>query len=366
MTSGFVCELVNNILVNSNFSNIVGQLIVNGDNVEINNCIFKNIHNKQTNGGAIFVKSGEYVFIGNCIFINNTALNGGAVYIHNVTDSSYILNSVFINNTASNLGGAVYVEPGIYYFISESTRKTFNTTLKFNDLYDLGTLVYMEDVWVAHDVVEANGTYDDPTGFNDAFNKVSFFGTIHFRYENETFDYTLTPLQKTCVKFNVTFMGNNTTFKGLTFVCSEYATGITFNNFIFSDYSQDSVFIWNGDEGYVVNCTFINNGGYDVGNGSAFRINADNVRIINCSFINNTAGLIDSNGGAIYCNGTNLLIDNCTFMNNKVYDSGSHIYLTEDSVRLNIWNSVFIEGNSLSNNHRCSGLYIIGSKEEPH
>ena len=351
-------------LINSEFDNFMGNIHVVGDNVKISGSLFKNGCNNTVGGvgSAVVLMGGNDFLIESCTFINNHAYNGGAVYIKNVTDSSYILNSVFIGNTASNLGGAVFIEAGIYYFISDSTRKTFNTTMRFNDLFDNNTLVYMEDVWVVKDVVVANGTYDDPTGFNDAFNKVSPFGTIHFKIANETYDYTsLGYLEKTCVKFNLTFAGNNTTIKGLTFICSEYATGVKIYNFIFSDYSGSPVIIWNGDNGMVVNCTFRNNGGDYVGNGSCLRINADNFNIINTTFINNTAGLVDSVGGAVYCNGTGLNIINSTFINNYVYDNGAHLYLSDESKSLNIYNSTFIGGSSIRGRNKGSGLYILGA-----
>ena len=44
-----------------------------------------------------------------------------------------------------------------------------------------------------------------------------------------------------------------------------------------------------------------------------------------------------------------------------MYDSGSHIYVSEDSSGLRVYNSMFSNGNSLNNNHRSSGLYILGS-----
>ena len=351
-------------LKDSSITNYKGNILVDGNNIKINNVIFKNGKNNNlfTNGSAVELLNGSDFFMVHCTFINNTAYNGGAVYINNETNSSYILDCVFHDNTASNLGGAVFVESGIYYFISSSTRDTFNTTFRYNDLYDDNTYVFMEDVWVVSNVVTGNGTYDDPTGFNDAFNRVSPFGTIHFRISGDVFDYTALPyLDKTCVKINLTFMGNNTTIKGLTFICGEYATGVSIYNFIFSDYSKNSVIFWQGDNGKIVNCSFINNGGFDVGDGAAVNVDANNLNIINCSFINNTAGLDESLGGAIYCNGENLIIKDSVFENNHVRDAGGHIYLSEDSYGLRIINSSFKDGDSINVGHKGSGLYLLSS-----
>ena len=344
---------------NSEFNKIKGNLKIQGNNIKITNTKFINSA-VSGNGGSIILESGDDLIIDKCTFVNNTAINGGAFYIKNVTNSVYILDSVFINNTASNLGGAVYIEPKIYYYISESTRETFNNTSCFNDLYDKDTKPLKEDVWVVLDVVEDEGTYYKPTGFLDALNKVSPFGTIHFRFDNEIYDFTNSPLEKTFVKFNVTFEGFNTTLKGINFIFSEYAVGVTVYNFIFENYSTN-VIKWDGDDGKIINCTFRNNGGDDVSNGSYLNVIGNNLNIINSSFINNTAGLDESLGGAIYCEGSKLTIMNSNFIDNHVYDAGVHIYLSDTSKDLKIYNSLFSGGNSISNNGKGSAIYIMGS-----
>lgn len=99
---------------------------------KFNNLTF--INGKTDNfGGGICIETGN-VFVDNCIFINNTALNvtnGGAISNYgNETDRSYLFvnNSLFIGNHADHDGGAVttcYASSDIYnsVFINNSARR---------------------------------------------------------------------------------------------------------------------------------------------------------------------------------------------------------------------------------------------------
>ncbi|MCF0226074.1 MAG: Ig-like domain repeat protein, partial [Methanobrevibacter sp.] len=82
---------------NTGYQGIIYSSSLPTSNSVINNSTF--INNKAVDGGAIYT---WYTPIDNCIFINNTATNGGAI-------SGFTLNvnsSLFINNTATN-GGAI-------------------------------------------------------------------------------------------------------------------------------------------------------------------------------------------------------------------------------------------------------------------
>ena len=356
-SEGSVCILYNSVsLSDSSFSNYVGHIQLHGDNIKLTNVTFEK-GNYSGNGGAFELVSGNDLFVDNCKFIRNNATNGGAIYINNVTNSSYILNLIFTANTASNLGGAVYVEPSVYYFISDSTRKTFNTTFRFNDLYDADTFKFMEEVWVMNEG-NGNGSFDNPTNLKDAFNMVSPYGRIIFKFANET---VILSDSVSIKKFNINILGNNTTVSRFNMIVSEYAYAVNFYNFTFCNYTDSRVFDWHGDDGSVINCTFKDNGGYDVGNGSAIAVYGDNFNIVNSSFINNFAGFLDSIGGAVYCNGSGLVIDNCDFEGNIVYNAGAHLYLTKDANALRIYNSNFTGGDSNNGNHKGSGVYILSS-----
>ncbi|WP_169805807.1 beta strand repeat-containing protein, partial [Methanobrevibacter curvatus] len=88
---------------NGIFFNITG----NNLNVTFKNLTFKNGKNTN-NGGAITnnIASNQLTFV-NCIFINNIAANGGAIYSNG---SLSVTKSNFINNSASDLGDSIFID----------------------------------------------------------------------------------------------------------------------------------------------------------------------------------------------------------------------------------------------------------------
>ncbi len=71
----------------------------------IRNCIFR--ENIASFGGAIWCGGVSAMQIIDCQFTNNEAVNGGAVYFINSSQTPTIRNSVFHSNTASGTGGAL-------------------------------------------------------------------------------------------------------------------------------------------------------------------------------------------------------------------------------------------------------------------
>ena len=85
---------------------IQAGLDVPGSNVVVSNCIFKNNRaislEDRSHGGAGCVRNGTTYR--NCIFIDNSASEGGALTFH---ASGSIFNCTFINNSATKFGGAL-------------------------------------------------------------------------------------------------------------------------------------------------------------------------------------------------------------------------------------------------------------------
>jgi hypothetical protein len=97
---------ISNCIFNDNQA-IVGGAIYSSPYQAITNCVFNN--NKAIfGGGAIYIVNGQY--IENCVFNNNkTGGSGGAIF--NVSENyttSHINNSTFFNNEASSYGNAIY------------------------------------------------------------------------------------------------------------------------------------------------------------------------------------------------------------------------------------------------------------------
>lgn len=101
---------VNSIIDNCNFINNsasdAGALRIYNNNITVKNSNF--INNSATNqGGAILSDNGNYRFIYECTFENNSAKSYGAVKI---TGNNVVVDYCdFTNNTASNSAGALYV-----------------------------------------------------------------------------------------------------------------------------------------------------------------------------------------------------------------------------------------------------------------
>ena len=76
--------------------------------VDLTNCTFINNHAEY--GGAIYMDGG-YLYVTDCIFINNTAFNYGGSIAAEYDASLRIKNSKFINSTSTNdAGGAIYIK----------------------------------------------------------------------------------------------------------------------------------------------------------------------------------------------------------------------------------------------------------------
>ena len=102
------------IIVDSNFANnrakYNGALYMNSIKGIMDKCIFVNNTATDSAGAVGWVKK-ENGTIRGTKFINNSAPDGGAIYLNNGSEF-YIITSDFINNTASSDGGAIYWDNG--------------------------------------------------------------------------------------------------------------------------------------------------------------------------------------------------------------------------------------------------------------
>ena len=151
-----------------NINGKYGSIVVYGSNVNITDCEFKgnNIHG---NGSVLMVNNIiGLVNLNNNNFTNNTAGNGGAIYI--VSNPDAVLgNNRFINNTASVSGGAIYSNALLTVIGGEFTNNTATN----------GGAIYAYRV-NADDVIFTNNTASNGgalylTG-NSVLNRVTFVG----------------------------------------------------------------------------------------------------------------------------------------------------------------------------------------------
>ena len=333
--------------INSRYNGDGGVLYWNGDNAYIYNCTFRNNKLSSSNGkgGAIFIGGDSDIFvIEDCNFFTNEAYNGGAIYVDDVTDNTLIYNSAFATNTASHYGGALYYEGGICYYVDDHTSFTGNSATgdsQYDDIYDSdGATKCILDVYVSLNGGGTGKTFNSPTTFQNGFKLVAPNGKITFVNKNEIFtikdNYHIS-------KFNITFLGNNSTLKDLSFTINPTSYSIKFYNLIFTN-NEDYTIIWSSIDGVVENCTFKDNGGNNGVKGVAIQANANNLLVKNSVFDNNKALTSGADGGAIWCNATNLRIINSNFTNNQASNAGIHIYLAESASNTIIVGSRFING----------------------
>ena len=359
-TSGTILTLNDNVqLINSKFTDVTGNVKINGNDVRVTNTTFENgkTVNTNDNAGAIELVDGNQTVIQYCNFTNNEANNGGAIYINNVTNSSYIMNCKFTGNTARNKGGAIYIETSIYYYIDDETNATLGTANPNNNLYkETGVKETMSIVWVSNSG-SGSGSFEDPCSLADSLSKVSPYGSIMFKGLNGQYSYsTLNTLS--FLKPGIKVYGNYSSTNNLAIVIDELAQGIEINNLIITGVTSTSAIIWDGVNGKITNCTFSSNAGDKVAYGSAIKVIADNLIITNTIFENNAANNDSySYGGAVYCNASGLNLKDCTFDSNAVYGWGSHLYLDEEA------DNVLINGTRFTNGIITQGdgsaVYIL-------
>ncbi|WP_407412031.1 hypothetical protein [Methanobrevibacter sp.] len=141
---GWIGDAINCTFIDNSAGESGGGGAINGLS-NIINCTFINNHafGEMGHGGAI---NGYYYnpSISNCYFINNSATNGGAVYI--LSDSN-ITNCTFVNNYAESEGGAVYLKTSIYadeylYIDNKLNSTILNCTFNNNHASDAGGAIY--------------------------------------------------------------------------------------------------------------------------------------------------------------------------------------------------------------------------------
>lgn len=277
------------IFVNNKATETIGGAVTQDDSVgsiTVENTIFINNYAK-TYGGAVYASSGEGNSFVNCLFINNTAHCGGAMFING--DKSIITNSTFLNNVAADQGfDAISVGGAIY--LSGNGITIDDSYFENNNAEDYGGALALGNV------VSSVLTGDD---------RIMYYNWANIN--------------------NSTFVNNNAGVSG----------GAIYNG-INDGYAYTS----------VNDSTFVNNTAF--ADGGAIANNQGFVLINRTSFESNEAinGGAISNYGTYnyydYINGVNVTIDQSTFTGNKAVNGASIFTETQDT-KLHVYNSEFVE-----------------------
>ena len=347
--------------INENATEFNGGVIkVSSEVVSIVNCTFTN--NTAKNGGCIYVTDGSNIFtINTCNFTYNNATNGGAVYIEG-TNNSMIYHSYFDYDTADLGGGAIYYNSTniLYYYIDDKETAQNNPTIfgshntatlidenNTKDVYKQDCVSCVMDVYVLKDsyytAADQGQAPNKPTGsLKLAFAMIASQGTIHFIGPNDSFDlyemyHSTYPgdfdengvYKYTHGKFGITFEGNNTSLTNVRFELASVAYETKVYNMTFHD-TNGAVIICNARDCVMNNCTIINNGNNTVD--GVLQINAIGALINNTKFINNTG----VNGAALYLssNANDTVIKDSEFINNTGVN-GAGAYIEAGNIEMN-------------------------------
>lgn len=127
---------------NNSASDYAGSIYFAGGNAEIHDSKF--INNTAKNGGALFIDNYIILNVFNSSFVNNMGDFGGALL---VDGELYLHGSAFSNNTAKKIGGAIYDE-----FYASIVNSTF-----INNNAEKGGAISIEDGKIINSSFSKNG-----------------------------------------------------------------------------------------------------------------------------------------------------------------------------------------------------------------
>lgn len=347
--------VLKNIKFINGFNNEGAGIYWNGNTGLIENCTLFN--NTASNGGAIYVNSGSLNIQNNvAIFNNNANSNGGAVYVYNAIIT--IQNNVQIsNNTASNNGGAVYVGSGTTY-IQKNVKISNNSAINGGGLYlddnFRNTQIYIQnDVEIfSNSAINGGGIY---------FVKRSLYiqnnVKIYKNHANTGGGLYIVDFDSYIV--DVDFFENTATYDG----GGIYSSSSAFirklsNSRIYSNQANNGAGLYAGGMLNLNNTFIYNNAAVNNGGGLYLGIPSfgNSLILTFSSFENNSA----SNASAIYNAAHNSVVDKCIFINNSANDTASVYWAGSGGV---INNSQFIDSkikSQVSKSSYASAVYWCG------
>ena len=402
-------EILNSTFNNNSASNNGGSVISSAlnSNLKISNSTFINnrINNIEGKGGALYIGGSTTSSI-SAKFVDNLALDGGAIYVarlskSNITNAIFINNkagnenkqgdggainigagdhqiktSIFMNNSATN-GGAVSVHSGRPVYISNST---FDKNMAFKcggAVFNYGDGSVTNCNFTNNLAKDRGGAFID-TGRQDTYNIIHCRFSLNRAYNNTNSSWggavalcggsgrykisksyfernsancgggiVIVPASVICDIEGSSFHKNNATYDGgVLFSRGNTSTvNIKYSNFTTNSANNSGTLLFDGlGSSYVIDyCFFRNN--YANSSGGAIQ-NQKNSSISSkyTKFIENKAL---TKGGAIYNNDlSNLYLSTMNFVNNTA-NSGSAIYNCNS-------NNSFINKSCIINNNIVS------------
>ena len=295
-----------------------GAINLNASRASINDVKF--INNSASYGGALFVgHSGGNGTVSNITCIGNTAIyNGGAIDWNASTGN--VSDSHFYNNTASN-GGAIFVGA------SGGTSYIYRSSFTGNNATNNGGAI---DWYASGGHVYAATFTDNHAGYGGAVfvGRASGDGSII----NSTFTLNTAVYNGGAVDWNAsrghlynsTFSYNEAAYGGAIFVGGGSDEGSIYNSTFTSNKAtyNGGAIDWNASTGNLDSSRFYYNTAH---NGGAVFVGAqgNGGYIINSEFVANSADLDDGRGGAVDWFASAGHINASTFTDNTAYNGGA-------------------------------------------
>jgi len=345
--------------------------VVNGEKVVLDKIIFNNGINLTSDGGAIYLNA-SHAIISNSEFSDNSAANGGAVFVSNNAVNSTITKTNFRNNNVSSKGGAIswnandgtiddvsfkdnYAVSGGGLFIGNGANdlKIFNSSFVLNLANENGGAIDCNGSRMALKNTEFISNY---ANFGAALcrevNSIGGFGTDNVFISNnaETAGAALAWINASSIVIDrYTFIDNTAGMNGGAIYVGEGSGNCEILNSIFigNNVTNETTGFggaieWNAKQGLVSNSSFTNNNAF---NGGAIYVgtSSGNINILKSNFTQNNAFHV---GGAINLAASSVSINESRFIDNSAL-SGGAVYVGGENGLDKIHKSVFIDNYAL-------------------
>ena len=283
-----------------------GALYLQGNNISVDMCNFEN-NVALLNGGAISVYWGSNITVSNSRFKNNTATyNGGAIDWNG--DNATLTNSTFENNSPNNL------------FLNTNAVIVNSTFDKMNSIESWYNVSYVDVV------------FNDMGSFEELAIKVNMTPEGGVLVLDKDYEYVNTTTNKgVLISKSITIDGAGHTLnaKHLSRMFNVTADNVTIRNINFVDgnafgryggIAGGGAIYWNGANGFIENCRFINNTGWGIEDDPYDKEETyvdENGLIVHVYRVRPMGAKINE-GGSIVWNGTNGTVSKCIFTGGSV------------------------------------------------
>ncbi|MBE6486958.1 MAG: hypothetical protein E7Z85_08980, partial [Methanosphaera stadtmanae] len=315
----------------NNYNSNNGTIAISGSNEMLENNIF--INNSAYNGGAVYIRKNENVtFDYNTFTKNNAGNNGGAVFISDHANNTKILNSIFTDNKAIGYnisatnwignGGAVFFDTGCHEGLID------NSTFTNNSANANGGAV----MWNGNDGnITSSKFYNNSAPYAGGALRLSGNRLL---VNDSVFEGNYDPIGSKCWGSAVYISGHN---------CN-----VTYSNFTNNKNANYSGAVYISGHNATLEYNNMENNSANIG--GAVYISGNNATLNYNNLTNNKA--LGTNGGAIYVSGTNTTIGYTNLENNTAKNYAGAIYSQGTYLSIDYCNLTY-------NKARCGGAMYL-------